>query len=630
MLTRILSTAGLCLLLSAPLLQAAPGAQANELPPQEIQDLRYGETLFNFFQQKYFSAITNLMVAETRDPIRIQGEDPALLLGGLYLAYGMHRDASELFLELLNNENLPATHDRAWYYIAKLRYLKGYLPQAEQALLRIRNTLPEEREAERLHLLANVYMAQQNYPRAIEVLREFSGDSEWEAYAQFNLGVALVKAGQLEEGSQLLAEVGDLNPFRISHELNALRDKANLALGFALIRGDKPASAVDHFKRIRLRGPLSNKALLGLGWAYTNLEQYEPALTPWLELQTRQALDTSVQESLLAVPFTIEKLDKQRLAMAHYEKAISAYGEEIDRIESAMQAVQRGELLEAMRPANLNDETSLPIHAFGLPQSVTTPYLHQMMASNTFQESYKNYQNLMYLRYVVKHWTTQLPSYELMLNERRKAYFEKLPRIAGNERLQAIARMQEQRDKFAAEIARIERENDGYGLVTPEEDDLVLTLDAVKSRLERLSRVQDMREEQEKFQLLSGVLYFRLQSEFIPRLWQARRQLEELDRALEKTANTRRRLAVAANNAPQYFEAHAQKISWSRQRITQMLGRLDAAIRRQENQIQQQAMDGLIKRRQQLENYHVRARFGIARLYDTLVLEKDKEGHSAQ
>lgn len=630
MLTRILSTAGLCLLLSAPLLHAAPGAHANELPPQEIQDLRYGETLFNFFQQKYFSAITNLMVAETRDPIRIQGEDPALLLGGLYLAYGMHRDASELFLELLNNENLPATHDRAWYYIAKLRYLKGYLPQAEQALLRIKNTLPEEREAERLHLLANVYMAQQNYPRAIEVLREFSGDSEWEAYAQFNLGVALVKAGQLEEGTQLLAKVGDLNPFRISHELNALRDKANLALGFAFIRGDKSASAVEHFKRIRLQGPLSNKALLGLGWAYTNLEQYQPALTPWLELQTRQALDTSVQESLLAVPFTIEKLDKHRLAMAHYEKAISAYGEEIDRIESAMQAVQRGELLEAMRPANLNDETSLPIHAFGLPQSVTAPYLHQMMASNTFQESYKNYQNLMYLRYVLQHWTTQLPSYELMLNERRKAYFEKLPRIAGDQRLQQITRMQEQRDKFAAEIARIERENDGYGLVTPEEEDLVQTLDAVKTRLERLSRVQDMREEQEKFQLLSGVLYFRLQSDFIPRLWQARRQLEELDRALEKTGNSRRRLTVAANNAPRYFEAHAQKINWSRQRITQMLGRLDAAIRRQENQIQQQAMDGLIKRRQQLENYHVRARFGIARLYDTLVLEKDKEGHSAQ
>ena len=32
------------------------------------------------------------------------------------------------------------------------------------------------------------------------------------------------------------------------------------------------------------------------------------------------------------------------------------------------------------------------------------------------------------------------------------------------------------------------------------------------------------------------------------------------------------------------------------------------------------------KRRQALENYHVRARFGIARLYDTLIVDKDKQG----
>ena len=356
------------------------------LTATEVYDLRYGETLFNFFQQKYFSAITNLMVAEVRDPIKIQGEDPHLLLGGLYLAYGMHNNASNLFQDLLSSESLPASHDRAWYYIAKLRYLKGYTPQAEVALTKIKDTLPEEREAERLHLLANVYMKQKNYPKAIEILEDFSGDSEWEAYAQFNLGVALVKAGQLEDGTELLNEVGDLDPFSISHELNALRDKANLALGFAYMRGNRAADAATHFQRVRLSGPLSNKALLGLGWAYTNQEQYKEALTPWLELQTRKALDTTVQESLIAVPFTIEKIGKTRLAMQHYQRAIEAYAEEINKLEDVMLAVQRGELIVAMRPANLDDETSLPLNSFGLPKSVTAPYLNQMMATNRDSE----------------------------------------------------------------------------------------------------------------------------------------------------------------------------------------------------------------------------------------------------
>ena len=266
----------------------------NELKPQEIHDLRYGETLFNYFQKKYFSAITNLMVAEVRDPIKIQGEDPKLLLGGLYLAYGMTNSASDLFQQILKSDKLPTTHDRAWYYIAKLRYEKGYLAQAEDALLRIKDTLPEDREAERLHMLANTYLAENKYKEAIDVLRNFRGNSDWEAYAKFNLGVALVKAGKFDEGIDLLNDVGELNPFKISHELNALRDKANLALGFSYLRGNLPAVAATDFQRIRLNGPLSNKALLGLGWAYTSLKEYKLALNPWLELQQRLALDTSV------------------------------------------------------------------------------------------------------------------------------------------------------------------------------------------------------------------------------------------------------------------------------------------------------------------------------------------------
>ena len=616
--------------LSLPSQFACAEEKKETLKATEVYDLRYGETLFNFFQQKYFSAITNLMVAEVRDPINVQGEDPRLLLGGLYLAYGMHNDASNLFQNLLTSESLPTSHDRAWYYIAKLRYLKGYTPQAEIALTKIKDTLPDDREAERLHLLANVHMKQRDYPKAIEVLKDFSGDSEWEAYAQFNLGVALVKAGQLEEGTDLLKEVGDLDPFSISHELNALRDKANLALGFAYMRDNRAADAVTHFQRVRLTGPLSNKALLGLGWAFTNQEQYKAALSPWLELQNRKALDTTVQESLIAVPFTIEKLGKPRLAMQHYQNAIDAYAEEINKLEDVMLAVQRGELIEAMRPANLDDETSLPLGSFGLPKSVTAPYLNQMMATNTFQEAYKNYQSLLHLKYILKHWRTQLPSYELMLSERRNAYFTKLPEVASDERLQMISRIQKQRDALSAEVRRIKKENDAFGLITEDEEELVLVLTNVKKKLDRLSATQDVSEELEKYTFLKGILAFQLESEFNPRLWSAKSNLKELDRALEKSRKAKRSLVKAANNAPKFFEGYDQKITWSKQRIRNLLSRLDSAISQQERYIQKLALAGLVKRRQQLENYHVRARFGIARLYDSLIIEKDKKGEQEE
>jgi len=611
-------------LLSLSGLSSSLRAEEN-LQATEIHDLRYGETLFNYFQQKYFSAITNLMVVNVRDPIQVQGEDPNLLLGGLYLAYGMHNDASILFQDLLSSDSLPSTHDKAWYYIAKLRYLKGYTAEAEIALVKIKDTLPEEREAERLHLLANVYMKQKNYPKAIEVLKNFEGSSEWEAYAQFNLGVALVKAGQLEDGIALLNEVSSLDPFSINHELNGLRDKAALALGFSYMRANRPSDAETQFQRVRLSGPLSNKALLGLGWAYTSQEKYTDALTPWLELQNRRALSTTVQESMIAVPFTIEKLDKKRLAMKHYQRAIDAYADEINRLEDVMVAVQRGELIEAMRPANIDDETSLPLNSFGLPNSITAPYLNQMMATNTFQEAYKNYQSLIHLRYILKRWWSQLPAYELMLTERRNAYFNKLPQIASNARLQSISDMQTKRDQFAAEIKRIKKENDGFALVTEEEEEFVSIIKGAEGKLARLAKVQDMSEEYEKFKLLKGVLLFRLQSEFVPRFWSAQNNLKQLDRALEQARKAKRSLVKTANNAPKYFEGYGEKINFSKKRIINLVSRLDSSIRRQEVYINKIAQEGLVKRRQQLENYHVRARFGIARLYDSLIIDKDKQ-----
>lgn len=605
-------------------------ATAAEQKPQDIRDLRYGETLFNFYQKKYFSAITNLLVAKQRKPFEVQGEDPNLLLGGLYLSYGMHDQASKLFDEVLSSDSLPATHDRAWYYIGKLRYIKGYFPEAEAALLKIQKSLPPDREAERLHLLSNIYLANQQYDKAIEVLRDFTGDSEWQAYAQFNLGVALIKAGKTTEGVEMLDKVGSLNSTSINHELNALRDKANLALGFANLRDSKPADAQKNFERVRLNGPLSNKALLGMGWSLTAQNEYKKALAPWMELKDRLALDTSVQESLLAIPYTIEKLEKPKLALQYYQGAIDTYSKEITHMGDIIKAVQRGELVKAMRPGNYDDETSMPIHTFGLPNSVTTPYLHQLMATHPFQEAYKDYQNLLHLQYVLNNWLQQLPAYELMLSERRKAYFEKLPEIGNNDRLQQTSQMQEQRDQLAAEVARIEKEQDVFALATQDELDKLAIINRLKTQLGSPDTyTQEITPDQDRFRISFGVLYWNVYDDFPARLWEVKKHLKALDTALSNAAKAKQSLILSANRAPLYFRGFNARINTARGRIGVLLKQLNVTIKEQERYIQTLALLALQQGNQQMENYHVRARFGVARLYDKLSKEQGA-GHDKE
>ena len=62
-----------------------------------VQDLAYGEVLFEFFQDDYFSALTRLMAAQQRGELPNHGAESELMLGGLYLSYGQHRLAGEIF-----------------------------------------------------------------------------------------------------------------------------------------------------------------------------------------------------------------------------------------------------------------------------------------------------------------------------------------------------------------------------------------------------------------------------------------------------------------------------------------------------------------------------------------------------
>ena len=66
----------------------------------------------------------------------------------------------------------------------------------------------------------------------VAALSAWHGPPDWTAYAEFNLGVALVRKGRLPDAIPHLDQVGRMETS--SEELLALRDKANLALGFDL------------------------------------------------------------------------------------------------------------------------------------------------------------------------------------------------------------------------------------------------------------------------------------------------------------------------------------------------------------------------------------------------------------
>jgi tetratricopeptide (TPR) repeat protein len=605
------SLAGLLLILS---FGTAGASEPN--PEHQVNDLAYGVSLYHFFQDQYFSAITDLLVAKERNPIEKQGVYPELLLGSLDLSYGLHNEAASIFEPLLAENTPPEVRDRAWFNLGKLRYQRGLLTQAQQDLARIQDSLPDFREAERLNLLANIYLQEQQYDKAIETLKDFSGDSTWEAYARFNLGVALIRQQRFEEGLSQLRADGALKPR--TNELAALRDKANLARGYALMKMDRPADAVKAFQEVRLNGPQSSEALLGIGWALSKMGEYDRALTPWLELRDRNPLDPAVQESMLAIPYTFEKTGKPKLALAYYEKATHAYEDKLRDLDNITRAVRDGELLQALRPANMGDETAVSLFRAKLPDSISAPYLKNLMASQEFQEAVKNYQDLIYLDYVLDRWQDSLPTFELMLKERRALYQQKLPEIDKNAALKSIEAFQAEQDSFAREVARIEETNDIFALANDEERDMLEVLGDIQHRLGTLSGQRKLNAQEEKYKLYKGILYWQISSDFVPRLWQLKKGLKEVDQALTDARAAEASLKTAWQQAPKTFEGFQSRISGQQARIDQLKKKVAASRRLQEQQIQTLALDAIRQYRRRLNSYQIRARFALARILDSM------------
>jgi predicted Zn-dependent protease len=312
---------------------------------QVVQDLYYGDVLFYFYQDDYFQALTRVDAALEQGRVAHHQIESRLLQGGLYLSLGQHVEAGRIFRELLNDNVPDDVRNRAWFYLAKVWYQRGYYADAEQALNSIAGKLAGGLESERQLLHAEVLMGQRRYADAIALLNKVSKQDRFAPYIRFNLGVTLVREQRNDEATRILDEVGQMNA--PTEELAALRDKANLALGFAFLKSDQPQQASQYLQRVRLQGLQSNKALLGFGWADAAQQRFQAALVPWQELRGRNLLDAAVQESYLAVPFAYAQLSATRRAAEQYASAIAVFNDEAMRIQESIAAIREGRLLNA-------------------------------------------------------------------------------------------------------------------------------------------------------------------------------------------------------------------------------------------------------------------------------------------
>lgn len=602
----------LCLLLV--FLTPVALAANDDRDPIVVKDPQYGEVLFHFYQEDYFPAIVRLLAAKEKEQLTEQVNEAELLLGGMYLSYGHHLEAAEIFKRLLADNVDVEIRDRTWFFLAKIWYQRGYLDKASEALTYIQGELPENLEREARMLDAQILIGAGEYDAAIAKLQNWKGRTEWASYAKFNVGIALVRSGRVDEAAELLNELGEMNPF--NEELTSLRDKANLALGYALLQDGQAYAAKTPLQRVRLEGPSSNKALLGLGWADAEMENYNRALVPWMELRGRDLLDSAVQESMLAIPYALAQLDSISQAADHYLNAIEAFYEETNRLDRTIDNIESGRFFDDFIADDPLDSTGWYWRLEEMPTGPEARYLFHLLATHEFQEGLKNFRDLSYLHRNLDDWQQNVDVYANMLETRKQAYDERLPLVMDSLARADIDDMVESKLGFDSTLNNIENSHDWLALAEKSEFEMWGEIAGFENTPGLRVDIPEAVEVQDKIDLLKGVLQWDLEREFGDRLWHIRRDLQETGEALVGTQRARRQIDDTMRNEPLVFEELSGRVYGLAPRIEGVKMRVEDALTAQRTFLQSIAVKELQAQKDRLDIYTIQARFALAAIYD--------------
>lgn len=619
-----------------------PAAEAKEKMKTSVADLRYGVALYHYYQQDYIPALSELMVADTRDGIQGHSDNPELIAGGISLAFGMQNHAQSVFSHILQDERRPGhVRDAAWFYLGKLHYIRGDSAAAEQSFARVSEHFKPSLRAQLQALQFNIHIRNNTFSEATPSDLEELGS--WSPYALYNLGAAHARAGNFKRAQEFFEELADIDisdsPARQREEW-ALQDKAYTALGYSFLAEKKYRAAIREFTKVRLEGPLANQALLGYGWAAVAQEQYAVALKPWQVLRQRSLMNPAVQESLLAIPYAYEKLNAQGEAAKEYHKAEELLTREIQLIRDMRATLTQGELLTLVGSEAFPEMEAKKLlrgdgTAEGTPTAVITDdgqnwlkldktsviktrsaYLSELFARNAFQAAVLDLRDALRMQALLRQWQPKLEAYRELLLDKQASR----SRHEQHSAQQLLANKQQvlgaQRDQLAARLQTIANEEDYIALADAETRALYQRVQQGEGTIQRmLAAGQPTAEAETRLKMFKGILLWRAAQEFPLRMAEQHAELKMIDDALASITDTRTRIEEVTLTSVD-IQPLLARLDALRKEVNSNLLYTEQLIEQHSSALRTQVDAQLSTHEKRLNNYLAQAHLAVARLYD--------------
>jgi hypothetical protein len=642
---------------------AQQAQQRNSVPLEKA----YQQVLYEYYQGNFSLALTQMAILEqkfpnglTQIPDFLSGYqvEPELLKGGISLAYGLDNQAADIFLRLLKNNIEPDVTAYSWLLLGKTYYQKRQFTDAAQALQQIKQDSADEffepsTRDNWLYMQSQLHgflLGQGSDGTDIQWLEQLSDNSIYRDYVQYNQALALLQTGKNQQAISVLSTLTNNDSSFVSRwmdwadpifnandeqdveaERDAIRDRANLTLGYTLLQNGDPYEAFRVFENIRTDGLDAEAALLGYGWAAAKKDELQTALAIWQRLIHMPQNSEYTLESYLASAYAYEKSFAPRQSLQILQLGLVRFKQALIDLNQAKKQVNQRQFILDLLPNIANQQKAeevenLSLNAKGRPFN-TAQLFDSVSVSNEFRAGLTALEHNRDLQQQLLNWQQRLQQYHLMLDERQVERRKRAKHILQNRTLEQLPALQAQRDVIAQVIATAQNQQDGHVLMSLQSQQW---LDRVKRSEKRLATIAQLKKQldhlpladsyERRVERVAGRLVWQASEAFSANQWQAQKALNQLDAEIIKAQLRQQKLLKQLAAKPDFAEQRL-RVSGLAQRISTEIvksnGLQDALVGQLSDTFNQFIQAHKLK----ISHYILQAQLAMVRLNDQALLK---------
>lgn len=593
---------------------------------KEILRLKKGEYQYYYLTGDYTTAMNRL--TQLKNDGSLLADNPATKDANLeqaimLLALGLHEQAQALFTEVAATDNNNASI--LWFNLAKRWFELGEYQSAIDSIEQIKISPQQadqfgvKRIEEAQFIKAASYIELGMHKQAQELIASMNLNSIWTGYARHNYLLAMFGGNTSGRSLSLLIEDA-IFYLPSTDEGKNLKDRVNLIAALHFFESGKNRAVEKYLQRISLDGPYTPVALLQLGWNYVEQGQYDRALQPWRELQTRfNGFESDVMESMLAVPHILELMRAHTQALKTFEAAEEQFSAMKKAVVNANNTLEASSWFEDWINQQPHNQWGLATDLDKiLPLTETAGFLRDLISSEDFVNKLVEYREFSLLSDTLVEHERNLQLWLTLVEKRERESRVKEAAVAlkNAEKTLSLAKIQ----LTDLQNYLSQSNTDLFALPSAVEEKKIASLSSAAKAIELLDQnnkaSRDLEPYKKRWSRVRGVFLWQMHADKPSKQWQLNKELIVLDNVIKRTEIQLLEARLAKQWSPKAWQGMKERIALALEKIST---------------VKMLALDGKSESKQQMvliskayltdfthriNDYLAQTRLSIARLYD--------------